>query len=103
MRIVGGAGDADLGVSGDEELFGLADIGAALEKLRGEASGDFGRVRLLGEPQAAGDGAWIVSEESANEILFLLNAAFEVGYLFAGCVDKLFGLADVEIRGIAMS
>src|SRR5271163_1282735 len=39
LRIVGGARDTDLSIGRNEYLFGLANIGAALEKLRGDAGG----------------------------------------------------------------
>jgi len=102
LRIVGGAGDTDSRVGGNEQLLGLADIGAALEKLRGNACGNFGGVRLLGEAQAALDGARVISEQGAEKIFSLLDAAFEVGDFFAGGVDELFSLADVKFRRVAM-
>ena len=65
MRIVGGAGDTDLSVSGNEQLFRLTDIGAALEQLRGNARRNFGGVRLLGEAQPAGNRARVVSDRKS--------------------------------------
>src|SRR5262249_54675689 len=46
--------------------------------------------------------ARIVAEEKVDEILLLLNAAFEIRDLFACGVNKLFALPDIEERCIAM-
>ena len=58
-------------------------------------------MRLLGQVEATSNGAGIVSQQSADEIFLLLDAALEVGNFFAGGVHELFGLADVELRSIA--
>lgn len=98
MGIVGGAGNTDLSVGGDQQLFRLANVWAALEKIGRQAGRNFRRVRLLGEPQATSDGSRIVSEKNADEIFLLLNAAFKVGDFFTVGVDELFGLERTEVR-----
>jgi hypothetical protein len=46
-------------------------------------------VGLLGELQAAGDVARIISQENADGVFLLLNLALEVGNFRGGGVDQL--------------
>ena len=48
---ISGPRDADLGVGGDQELLGLPDIRAALQKRGGKPGGNLRRMRLRGEFQ----------------------------------------------------
>ena len=59
-------------------------------------------MRLLGEWEAARNRARVVSQQGANEILLLLNAALEIGNFFACCVHELFSLANVQFGCIAV-
>ncbi len=60
-RIEGGFGLADVGVGGDEGLFGGAEVGAAVEEVGGQARRDRDVEVLAEEAWAALDGPWVAA------------------------------------------
>ncbi|HXY14920.1 MAG TPA: hypothetical protein VEI26_10520 [Terriglobales bacterium] len=63
-------GDADLGVRGDEELFGGADVEPTLEQ-RGRHAGHSWGKRLLDERVSACNRLRVIAEKDADGISFL--------------------------------
>jgi len=53
-------------------------------------------MRLVGQLRSTRDGAGIVSQECADEVFLLLNAALQIGNGFRGSEYQLLCLPDVE-------
>ena len=63
---VGRPGDADLGIGGDDVLFGRLDVGPPLEQRRRQSRRHFRRVRLGGQLAAARDRPGESAEQDAR-------------------------------------
>jgi len=99
LRKVFGPGCADVGISRNELLFRLADIGAALQQGRGKAWRNGGRREEIGNCFTARDGAGDFRGQKAQQIFELFDLALGGGDLGSGSVEKLFSLANIERGG----
>ena len=100
---IGGTGNADLGVRGDQLLLGFCWMsGRRLPGEQKEARLEFGERGLLREihPRVIGPG--LLPTRTLSKLLLLSDALFEVGDLCACGIYQLLRLANVQNRTDAM-
>jgi len=96
-----GLGRPDIGVGGDESLFGRANVRSMLEQCRGQAGGDDRRqaLRRLVECPTSDDLARVTPGQQAQRVFGASNLALDVPERCAGRVEEILGLRYIEPGG----
>src|SRR5580658_10423882 len=87
--VTGGSSERDLGevsrpchtdlrVGGDQVFFRFPNVRPALQQGRRKSGGDFGSMRLLGEPESPRDISGIVPQKNADGIFLLCDLPFKI-------------------------
>jgi hypothetical protein len=98
---IGGLGDTDVGIRGNEALLAGENIGAALQQGRGKAGGDLGLMGLIDEREAAIDRAGVSAEQDAD-LVFGLGDGLVAGDDLGLCLlEEHLGLVDVGDGGVS--
>ena len=95
-------GDADIRRGGGQVLLRHQNIGSPLEEIRWKTGRDLWWHDLLGEARAARDAHRPVSEEHAEQILFLHRLLLEIGELRRRARPFGLELVEVQLRNVAV-
>ncbi len=101
LREVGSFGDADVGVRGDQILFGRADIGTPFKQRRWESCRHLRWKLLFGQGSSPLDRPGIPSEQQTDLVFCLLDLLLQSWDRFRRGIHQLLALAQVEQRGNA--
>src|SRR5712671_175472 len=101
LRKEQGLGNTDLGICGDENLFGLANIRPSLKQRGRQARRHVRRKRLLWQRTSALHALRIIADEDADGIFFLGNLALEIRDSSICGVEHLLRLEHVQPCGYA--
>src|SRR5438445_5385276 len=96
LREIGGLGDTNLRVRGNQLLLCRADVRPAFQQRGGKPRWNFKRMSLLSEFVSAGNIVRVLSKQDADQVLLLRDHLLQSRNFRSGGKDQLFRLTHVE-------